>query len=660
MSVVRIADRYVLLGVLGRGGTATVHLAIDELTGEKVALKVVHPHLASTASVRARLSREVSASKRLQHPNLLVADELVDTDGTLALKLRFHPGVTLAEQVATSGPLSASALRRLAEQLASGLSAAHRAGVVHRDLTPNNVLMDGADACLSDFGLARIKGDETVTKTSAMGTPGYAAPEVIRGGRASPASDVYGLGATLFFAATGRPPFEGRDAMAILSRQLDDQREPVASLRPDLPVTVTAAIDALMSPDAGDRPPGAQGVLLALRVPVPSKRPVVKLGPVGLPSGDFAVQITRSGGEKRRKSKFEESVAAAGNVLRETVLEGWLGVPPSASNEERLAGVVATCAGLPARALEVPIVLERVQCRLVTGVDHGTATTLAESASQLGYISRVVSSEPLTSSNGRRLVIGWTVWVALVMAGFTALGINAFAAMWAAWMPAVALLVPLLVSTRAREVSALPLAFGPDIRLWLKPEFAHYAEASDGTATRVRLTLGDRALGRLEGLQEAIGDAGADLPVVVRQQLRDTLRDLRERTLDLVTDAARLESLSNAVSGGSTPAEVEQLQARIRRMETLVMAGETRHNAVLPGLRESLRVRMEAMVGRDAVEDQQTQVSAQLLDIIATVDAVRHELFAATRTQDSGRLVMEKLRSQAAAATRAHRELDEL
>ncbi len=660
MSVVRIADRYVLLGVLGRGGTATVHLAIDERTGEKVALKVVHPHLASTARVRARLKREVSVSKRLQHPNLLVADELVDLDGTLALKLRFHPGVTLAEHVSTSGPLSSAALKRLAEQLASGLSAAHRAGVVHRDLTPNNVLMDGADACLSDFGLARIKGDETVTKTSAMGTPGYAAPEVIRGGRANPASDVYGLGATLFFAATGRPPFEGPDAMAILSRQLDDQREPVCTLRPDLPAAVTAAIDALLSPDAGDRPPGAQGVLLALRVPVAPRRAPALLGPVGLPSGKFAVQIAREAGALRRKSKFEESVAAAGTALRETVLEGWLGVPPSASNEERLAGVVATCAGLPAKALDVPLVLERPRCRLVTGVSEETASTLAESASQLGYISRIVRTEPITSDQRLRLIRGWTVVAALVMLGLMSMyaGVPTVAAVM--WIPALVLLVILLTGNKARERSALPLAFGKDVRLWLKPEFAHYAKSSDETVKRPRLTLGDRAVARLDSLQQALGEAGADLPVVVQQQLRDTLRDLRERTRDLGTDARRLDGLSSAVSDGSTPAQVEQLQARIRRMETLVMAGETQHNAVLPRLRDSLRVRMEAMVGRDAVEDQQTQVSAQLLDIIATVDAVRHELFAATRTQDSGRLVMEKLRAQAAAATRAHRELDEL
>jgi uncharacterized membrane protein len=660
MSVVRIADRYVLLGVLGRGGTATVHLAIDERTGEKVALKVVHPHLASTSSVRARLKREVSASRRLQHPNLLVADELVDADGTLALRLRFHPGVTLAEQVATSGPLSASALKRLAEQLASGLSAAHRAGVVHRDLTPSNVLMEGQNACLSDFGLARIKGDETVTKTSAMGTPGYAAPEVIRGGRASPASDVYGLGATLFFAATGHPPFAGGDAMAILSRQLDDQREPVATLRPDLPSMLTTAIDALLSPDAGDRPPGAQGVLLALRVPVAPRPPQMTLGPVGLPDGAFAVQIRRQTGALRRKSKFEESVAAAGNALRETVLEGWLGVPPSASNEERLVGVVATCAGLPARALEVPLVLERPRYRLVTGVDEVTASTLAESARQLGYISLVVSTKPLTAGQRVWWVGGWTVVAALFMFGLMGFTANILPMILLSWVPGLILIVALLSTNTSREVSALPLAFGKDVRLWLKPEFSHHAEASDRVVSRTQPTLGGRAVARLDGLQQAITEAGSDLPDVVQQQLRDTLRDLRERTLDLVTDSRRLETLSHAVSDGATPAEVEQLQARIRRLDTLVMAGETQHNAALPGLRHSLRVRMEAMVGRDAVEDQQTQVSAHLLDIIATVDAVRHELFAATRSPDSGRLVMEKLRSQAAAANRAHRELDEL
>ena len=131
-----LGNRFTIVGVLGRGGMATVYLALDQLRGEKVALKVLHDHLANTASMRERLRREVLASGRIRHPNALLAFELHEIDGALALSLPLHPGRTLQERIDADGPLGPDALRELGLQLSGALAEAHRQGVVHRDVTP--------------------------------------------------------------------------------------------------------------------------------------------------------------------------------------------------------------------------------------------------------------------------------------------------------------------------------------------------------------------------------------------------------------------------------------------------------------------------------------------------------------------------------------------
>lgn len=180
-----LGERFTVVGVLGRGGTATVYLVEDALRGEAVALKILHPHLAASASMRMRLRREVASAARLRHARALVAWDLHDLDGQLAISMPLHAGHTLAEHVARHGPLSAHALERLADQLADVLGAAHALGLVHRDVTPRNILVDDdGHAVLSDFGLARFVDAATATGTGALGTLGYAAPEGWSGVRA--------------------------------------------------------------------------------------------------------------------------------------------------------------------------------------------------------------------------------------------------------------------------------------------------------------------------------------------------------------------------------------------------------------------------------------------------------------------------------------------
>lgn len=172
-----LADRFEIMGVLGRGGMATVYLARDRVRGERVALEVLHDHLAQDPAMRERLRRELLIAARLHHPAALVPQELHDLGDAWALSLPFHPGETLEEQVAREGPLDPEAVRRLGVRLAEVLAEAHEVGVLHRDVTPRNVLVGPrGEPVLTDFGLARLRDGGSTRGTGMLGTPGYAAP----------------------------------------------------------------------------------------------------------------------------------------------------------------------------------------------------------------------------------------------------------------------------------------------------------------------------------------------------------------------------------------------------------------------------------------------------------------------------------------------------
>lgn len=172
-----LGDRFTVVGVLGRGGSATVYLVEDRLRGAKVALKVLHPGAGERE--RRRLRREVRTAAMLRHPGVLAAHEVHELEGRWALSMPVHPGQTLSELLGSGTRLSAGELARLADTLCGVLEHAHGHGVLHRDLSPRNVMVaEDGTAVLTDFGLARVTTHATQTATVALGTPGYAAPEI--------------------------------------------------------------------------------------------------------------------------------------------------------------------------------------------------------------------------------------------------------------------------------------------------------------------------------------------------------------------------------------------------------------------------------------------------------------------------------------------------
>jgi serine/threonine protein kinase len=251
-----IAGRYALEAVLGRGGMGVVWRAEDVLLDRPVAVKEVALPSGmpdrEQAAVRERALREARAAARLNHPSAVTLHDVVDTTGRLFLVMELVDAPTLRDLVARQGPLAPPVAARVGLDLIGALAAAHRSGIVHHDVKPANVMMPpGAPAKLADFGIASLEDTQrTLTATgSAFGSLPYVAPEQAMGRRGGPPADLWGLGATLWFAVEGAPPFERGGPAATLDAILHHPPGDPRRAGPLGPVLL-----ALLGKDPGRRP----------------------------------------------------------------------------------------------------------------------------------------------------------------------------------------------------------------------------------------------------------------------------------------------------------------------------------------------------------------------------------------------------------------------
>lgn len=212
-----IAERYQLRSTLGTGSMGTVWSAYDEFLQRPVAVKEVRLPAGfpeeRAAELRERTLREARAIAVLAHPNVIVLHDVAREDGEPFVVMELLPGRSLAEIVRSRGPLSAAQAAAVADAVAAALQAAHSAGITHRDVKPGNVLIGaGGQIKLTDFGIARNVSEDTMTSTGVMlGSPAYIAPELASGAEVNSAADLWGLGATLFAAVEGGPPYDADD-----------------------------------------------------------------------------------------------------------------------------------------------------------------------------------------------------------------------------------------------------------------------------------------------------------------------------------------------------------------------------------------------------------------------------------------------------------------
>jgi serine/threonine protein kinase len=251
-----IAGRYTIDREIGRGGMGAVWLGRDEVLGREVALKRLGLAPGGTMPDLARAEREARLAARLNHPHVVAVYDLVTEDDEQWLVMEYVEGTTLAALVQREGPLPLEATARILQQAADALAAAHAAGIVHRDVKPSNILVtpDG-QVKLSDFGIARAEADASLTQTGLVtGSPAYLSPEVASGQQATAASDVWSLGATLFYTLAARPPYDTRDNLLGALYRIVHEAPP----RLDNAGWLGPLLEATMTTEPGDRWPMAQ------------------------------------------------------------------------------------------------------------------------------------------------------------------------------------------------------------------------------------------------------------------------------------------------------------------------------------------------------------------------------------------------------------------
>jgi eukaryotic-like serine/threonine-protein kinase len=254
----RLGGRYRMEAPLASGGMGEVWVARDLLLDRAVAVKVLGGALAGDGRAAERLRREARAAARLEHPNIARVLDLGEQEGRPYLAMELLEGESLAARVDRAGAMAPAEASRVVAAVADALEAAHRAGVVHRDVKPGNVfLTSDGEVKVLDFGIASAVGDAAITTGDLLGTPAYLAPERVLGHPATPAADIYALGVVLYELLAGRRPFEAGSDIELAMAHVHARPAPLRQLAPSAPSSLVAACGHAMAKDPSARLPSA-------------------------------------------------------------------------------------------------------------------------------------------------------------------------------------------------------------------------------------------------------------------------------------------------------------------------------------------------------------------------------------------------------------------
>ena len=247
---------YRILNSVGRGGMGIVFRAFDPKLQRVVAIKVLAPEIAIDPTSRQRFEREARSAAAVSHPHCVVIYAVEENHQPPYLVMEYIEGKTLAEKIATQGTLSVKEILRIGAQIADGLAAAHKQGLIHRDMKPANVLLENGveRAKVADFGLARMMDDTVMSRTGVFsGTPQFMSPEQASGARVDHRTDLFSLGAILYTMCTGKPPFRAENPLATLKRICEESPRPVVQINPEIPDWLSEIVGRLLAKSPADR-----------------------------------------------------------------------------------------------------------------------------------------------------------------------------------------------------------------------------------------------------------------------------------------------------------------------------------------------------------------------------------------------------------------------
>jgi len=242
--------RYDIKAELGRGGMATVYRAYDPSFEREVAIKVLPPELTHDPQFRDRFRREIKTIASLEHPAIVPVYDVGEEDGVPYFVMRYMPGGSLTQWI-EKGKFSMEDAARIIERLASALAYAHKNGLIHRDLKPDNILFDNnGDPFISDFGVAKITDSATnMTGSGIIGTPAYMSPEQAQGEHVDNRTDIYGLGVIIFQMLSGEQPYEATTPMGVAVKHITDPVPEILKINPGLPAEADTIIKTAMAKD---------------------------------------------------------------------------------------------------------------------------------------------------------------------------------------------------------------------------------------------------------------------------------------------------------------------------------------------------------------------------------------------------------------------------
>jgi serine/threonine-protein kinase len=252
----RLGQRFEILAVLGRGGMGTVYRARDLDLDEEIAVKTLRPEFVRDATLLERFKDEIRLTRRLSDEHIVRTHDLGESGGVYFLTMEYVEGITLREVIDTRGRLGVSSTLAIAAQLAHSLAVAHEHGVIHRDIKPQNLLLDAAGVLkVMDFGVARL-AERTTSVTEAglaVGTPAYMPPEQLLGEGVDARSDLYAAGVVLYECLTGHKPFEATSVMVLIKKLLTEMPQSPVELNPDVPPALAALMLRLLAKEPAER-----------------------------------------------------------------------------------------------------------------------------------------------------------------------------------------------------------------------------------------------------------------------------------------------------------------------------------------------------------------------------------------------------------------------
>src|SRR6195952_1605360 len=281
-----VAGRYQVTAPIARGGMATVYVANDLRLDRRVAIKIMHGHRADDEAFRERFVQEARSAARLAHPNVVSVFDQGQDDEMAYMVMEYLPGMTLRDLLKDYGRLTTEQTLDIMEAVLGGLAAAHKAGIVHRDVKPENVLLaDDGRIKIGDFGLARAASANTATGAALLGTIAYLSPELVTRGVADTRSDIYAVGIMMFEMLTGEQPFKGEQPMQIAYQHANDTVPMPSTKNSKVPAELDELVLWATARDPEHRPRDARAMLDQLHETESLLR-------TALPTGSTATQRT--------------------------------------------------------------------------------------------------------------------------------------------------------------------------------------------------------------------------------------------------------------------------------------------------------------------------------------------------------------------------------